>query len=194
MNKTLLIAATAAFLLVPSAAKAEGWYVGAYGGANWDDVISTPFVSDNTGYVIGGVVGTGVSAVPGMRIEADMSFRQNDVDVKIGPGIDVSHDTFALMGNVVYDLPVNIGPMVPYAMAGVGYGHTEATFENIALAKLEASGVAWQLGAGVNTQLADNVTLGVGYRYFSGPEIEILGTQLSDGTNHSVVAQLTFGF
>lgn len=187
------LAAIALVLLSVSPAVASGFYVSAYGGANWDDVINAKGVDDQTGSVIGATVGTSVASVPGLRVEADLSFRQNEVDL-FGGFISADHDTVALMGNVVYDLPVKLGPVHPYVLAGVGYGHTEATFEDVALLKLEASGVAWQLGAGLNTNLSDNVTAGIGYRYFVGPELEVLGLNLSDGSNHSVVAQVAFQF
>lgn len=187
------LAAIALVLLSVSPAAASGFYVSAYGGANWDDVIDAKGVDDQTGSVIGATVGTSVASVPGLRIEADLSFRQNEVDL-FGGFISADHDTTALMGNVVYDLPVKLGPVHPYVLAGIGYGHTEATFEDVALLKLEASGMAWQLGAGLNTNLSDTVTAGIGYRYFQGPELEVLGLELSDGSNHSVVAQVAFQF
>jgi opacity protein-like surface antigen len=193
MRTVTLIAAVLSTTLLTGAAQARGFYTSVYGGWNWDDVVSAPFVKENTGYVIGGTLGTTIDKVPGLRIELDMSHRGNEVDI-FGGFISADHDTFALLGNVVYDLPVSWGPVHPYVLAGVGYGHTEATFENVSLLTLENSGVAWQLGAGVNTRLDDNVIVGVGYRYFNAPELEVLGTELSDGSNHSVVAHVAFSF
>lgn len=188
---TLAVVIAATLLSSVTAASAEGSYVGAYGGANWNDLVSTPLADSNTGVVIGGVIGTKVPAVPGLRIEADVSYRTNEIDI-FGGAITADHETVALLGNAVYDLPVDLGPVRPYVLAGVGFAQTQATFENVALLRLEASGVAYQLGAGINTELAPGVTAGVGYRYFVGPEIEVLGLQLSDGSNHSVVASLNF--
>lgn len=166
------------------------FYVGAYGGANWGDVIEHPIVDVGTGVVIGGVVGTHIEAVPGLRVEADLSYRQQDVDV-FGV-INVNDETWGLLGNVVYDVPVNLGPVHPYVLAGVGYANHTATFESISLLELSNGGVAWQLGTGINTEVAKGVTMGLGYRYFQGPELSVLGTELSDGTNHSVVATINF--
>ena len=171
----------------------KGSYVGVYGGANWDDVITSKFVDDNSGYAVGAVVGTHVNAVKGLRIEADLSNRSNDVDI-FGGKLSAQHETTAILGNVVYDVPVDLGPVHPYVLAGVGYAKTTATFEDVSLLKLESSGVAWQLGAGVNAQIADGVTAGVGYRYLQGPAIEVLNTELSDGSNHSLVASVNFAF
>lgn len=183
-----------ASLLVSSAlvapAMADGWYTSAYGGWNQNDVISAKGVDEQGGYVIGGTVGKFIPGVPGLRLEADLSFRQNEVDI-FGGFITADHDTTALLANAVYDFPVS-WRVRPYVLAGVGFAKTEATFEDIALLKLENSGVAYQLGTGLNFTVAEGVQAGVGYRYFKGPELDVFGTELSDGTNHSVVAQMTF--
>jgi opacity protein-like surface antigen len=169
-------------------AQASGTYVTGFGGANWDDVAS-PLDSD-TGFVVGGALGTSVKAVPGLRAELEVAFRTNDVDV-FGGFIEAEHNTTSVMGNVAYDFNAGIGPFRPYVLAGVGFAHTEGVIENLSLATLESSGFAWQLGAGLNTQLAEGVTAGVGYRYFQGPELEVLGFEVSDGSNHSVLATVT---
>lgn len=181
----------AAMVSFSALAAAKGFYITPYGGANFNDV--GPYLSSDTGYVIGGAVGTSVDSVPGLRIEADLSFRHNNVDLFDGC-LSADHDTVALLANAAYDLPVKMGPVHPYILAGIGYGHTEATVENISLLKLEASGVAWQLGAGMNTEIADGVKAGIGYRYFNGPELNAFGYNLSDGSNHSVVAEVSFAF
>jgi opacity protein-like surface antigen len=181
-----------AVTLLSVSAQAKGFYVSTYGGANWDSVVNVPGVEDNTGFVIGGTLGTDVTSVPGLSIEADMSFRQNEVDIFSFATVD--HDSFALMVNAVYDVPVKLGPVHPYVLAGVGYGHSEATLENISIISVESSGLAWQLGAGVKTELAPGVEAGLGYRYVQMPELEVLGLDLSDGDNHSLVASVTFSF
>lgn len=188
-----MIVGFVALAVVLGTAEAKGFYVGTYGGWNQDDVISHPWVEDNSGFALGGVLGTSIDAVPGLRVEADVAFRQNEVDV-FGGFLSVDHDTFTLMGNLVYDIPAKLGPVTPYVLAGVGYGSTQATFENVGLASLEASGVAWQLGAGLTMPVADGVTAGVGYRFTQVPEISVFGAELSDGSNHAVVAELRFSF
>ena len=171
-----------------SSAQARDTYVGTYGGANWDDVIEAPIVSDNIGIVIGGVLGTSIPSVPGLYVEADVAFRTNEVDL-FGGALAADHDTFTLLGNVMYVADVGLNGVKPYALLGAGYGHTEATFENVSILSLSSAGFAWQAGAGVMTPLAPGVTAGVGYRYLQGPRLDVLGTELSDGRNHSVVAE-----
>lgn len=173
-------------------ALANDWYTSVYGGANWDDVISAEGVSENTGYVIGGTVGKRIPAVSGLRLELDLAFRQNEVDIDWCEDFTVDHNVTTLLGNLVYEPGVVIGPLHPYVLAGIGYGHSEARFEDISVASVESSGIAWQLGAGVNTEIADGVAFGIGYRYLQAPAIEVFGTEVADGGHHSAVAQLTF--
>lgn len=173
---------------------APNWYVSVNGGFNQSDIIEIPFfVDDNSGYTVGGAVGTWVDAVPGLRIEAELGYRQNAVDL-FGGFLQADHNTFTLMANAAYTIPVELGPVRPYVLGGIGYGATEIVLENIALAKLEASGVTYQLGAGLETDVAQGVTFGVGYRYVVAPEVDIFGIEVSDGTNHAVTAELRFAF
>lgn len=179
-----------ASLAVALPAMAGDWYASVYGGINADDVIDVAFVESQTGALVGGTVGRS-TPVPGLRIEADMSFRTNDVEI-FGGVITAKHDTTALMFNAVYDIDVNDPLAAPYILAGVGYANTTATFENVALLRLEASDVAFQAGAGINFKVWPGSKVGLGYRFLQGPTVEVLGVELSDGSNHSAVAQLTF--
>lgn len=183
------VAVFLATAFVASASLANS-YVSAYGGVNWDDVISTPFVDNESGHLVGTTVGTKINSLPGVRAELDISFRTNEVEL-FGGAISADHQSFGVLGNVVWDLPVKVGISQPYVLAGVGYGHSSATFENVSLLKLESSGIAYQLGAGLNVPVAEGISAGIGYRYFASPEIEVLGTELSNGTNHSLIVSLT---
>jgi opacity protein-like surface antigen len=172
-----------------ASAQARDTYVGVYGGANFDDVIEHPTVSDNPGIVIGGVLGTSIPSVPGLYVEADVSFRQNEVDL-FGGALTADHDTFTLLGNVMYAADVGLNGVKPYALLGAGYGHTEARFEDVSILSLSSAGFAWQAGAGVMAPLAPGVTAGLGYRFLQAPTIDVLGTELSDGRNHSAILEL----
>lgn len=190
MRVTSFVSALLATAMMVIPAAAGDYKFSVYGGANWNDVISDEYVDDKSGYVIGATISTPVKSVQGLSLQADLSFRQNEIDVY--DYINVDHDTTALMLNGVYNLPVDFGPAKPYVLAGVGFANTQATFTDVALLRLESSGVAYQLGAGLETKVSDDVTAGIGYRYFAGPSLEVLGTELSDGTNHSLIASLTF--
>ena len=181
----IFIALASLVLALP--ASAGDWYASVYGGVNADNVIDVSFVESQTGQVVGGTVGR-ATPVPGLRIEADVSYRTNDVEV--GP-LTAVHDTTAVLFNVAYDIDIHDPVATPYILAGIGYAHTEASVP--LLLTLEASDVAFQAGAGINFKVWPGAKIGVGYRFLQGPSIEVLGTELSDGSNHSGVAQLTFG-
>ena len=186
----ILLVASASLLAISSAN--AGTYMGMYGGWNESNVIALPFVDRQPGMVVGGVFGTD-TGIPGLRFEADLSFRQNVVEI-FGGIINADQDTTALLGNVAYDIPLGL-PVTPYLTAGAGYAQTRATFEDVALLRLEASGLAWQVGGGLSASVS-GVTFGVGYRYLQGPKLDPLSglgvPDLSDGTNHSVVAEMRF--
>lgn len=188
MTKVLLILAASLAACV-STATAGDWYAGIYGGVNRNSVIEAPFVKDKTGSAVGAVVGRNIAAVPGLRIEADLSVRNNEVDI-FGGAITADHETTGALFNVAYDF--GAGPVKPYVLLGAGYGHTQATFENVSLLRLEASDVAFQVGAGATAPLFPGARIGIGYRFFQGPTIEVLGTELSDGANHSLIGTLHF--
>lgn len=170
----------------PTSAKG---YTTFYGGMNWNDVIEAPKVDEETGTLVGMSVGKTVDSFPNFRVELDASYRTNDVNLGL---INVNHDTTALMGNVVYDFPNMFAGGVPYVLGGVGVAYTEMTFENVSLLKVENTDLAWQFGTGIDWTVAEGVKAGVGYRYFSGPELNVLGTEISDGTNNSAVVSVTF--
>ena len=188
MNRILL--ALLATTALTASASAGDWYASTFGGFNQDDVISgVKGVDGQSGYVIGGTIGKRLGA--SWRIEAEASFRQNEVDI-FGGAISADHDTQALTANVAYDFGSPDSQFRPFLLAGVGVATTRATFENIALARLESSGIISQVGAGFNYSVAPGVAVGASYRYSMGPTLEVFSTELSDGTNHSVLASLTF--
>ena len=178
-----------AFLLSTSPALASGAYVSGYGGFNWDSTTQAKFVKNNTGEVVGMTIGKDVPGVNGLRVELDLSNRQNETD--LFKFVKVNHEVTALMGNVLYDIPVDF-VVKPYVMAGVGYAQNSANVEGLDLLSLSKSGAAWQVGAGVNYQLSAGTKVGLGYRYMDTPDLSVLGFKLSDGTSSSVVAQVSF--
>jgi outer membrane autotransporter protein len=223
-TKTVLLATTALALLTLAApANAAGpWYVSLTGGANWQDddgFIATngpdtlTFASNSdTGYVIAGAVGYSLTSVaPGLRVEAEVSYRDNSNDgvwttttgVASDSGLlDFDHSAIAVLANVWYDF--DVGGVKPYVGGGLGWADVEVdgTYIGGTIPAIDFSdnGFAWQAGAGINFAISPNMQLGVGYRYFSGPEVNILApfatnsaTSELDYDNHAAVLTLTFG-
>ncbi len=186
-----------------------------FGGGDTEGFSSDP----DTGFVIGGAIGTKLDRwAQGLRIELEASYRRNDVGgtwTTDGIGgeagfIDANASTFAIMANVMYE--INAGMKVrPYVGAGVGWArvHYDAAFietinngtptpSNVeSSTTAENSGFAWQLAVGFNYEVAPDVDVGLGYRYFVGPRIEPFfdfNTDSShDNENHVVQVNLTVG-
>jgi opacity protein-like surface antigen len=199
----LLTSTAIAVLALASPAQAAGpFYVSVLGGANFlqDDsfrAITGPTVSANTlnfhpnsetGFLIGAAVGMHVDQIiPGLRVEAEVDYRSNHskgtwqsntgdpTDVSSG-ALDFDHTTWSVLANAWYDFSLG-SSLKPYVGGGIGWGETKLDGKFVSGAKPNFSftddGFAWQVGAGVNYAISPNVLVGVGYRYFSGPDVTV---------------------
>lgn len=217
------VAIAATSFVGASTASASDWYMNVSGGANWlhDDAFAavtggndtTTFVFDNDpsiGFVLSAAVGKHLDNVlPGLRVEGEFAYRENDVggifSSDIGQrgyasgSIDYQHSSYSLLANAWYDF--NLMGMKPYVGGGLGWGHVnvDGNMDGSPFAESDG-GFAWQLGAGVNLDIQPGMTLNIGYRYFSGPDITVfapaplnsLSGDVSD-KNDSVVVGVTFG-
>ena len=222
-------AAAALALAVPAQA-AGNFYVGVFGGANWVkdhsfSVATTPTASADTlswatdgdsGWIVGGAVGMSLNQLMGgLRAEVEVAYRENQVDglwvsnvttpTTVSSGaLDIDHSTFSVMANLWYDF--DVGGISPYIGGGIGWAETELEGAYLGGAVSPApfsfsdSGFAWQLGAGVNFDVSPNIKLGVGYRYFEGPDVTVGAVNAAnsatadvDSENHSAIVSLTFG-
>lgn len=180
----------------------------------------------DTGFVLGGAIGTHLDKwQKGLRVELEASYRRNDVgggwtlaednSSTINTGaIDANMSTFAIMANVWYEHDMG-WKIRPYIGGGAGWGRAhfdgaltsgftsggegangDTTFD------VSNDGFAWQLGAGFNYEASPGVDVGLGYRYFSGPDFiepfEVAASGPSsesfgrvENRNHSVMVNLT---
>ncbi len=181
----------------------------------------------DTGFVVGATVGAHLDQfVPGLRVEVEGAYRRNkiggnwssegfEVDVLGGGGppfpttpvdnhgsIDGTSTTYSVMANVWYDFDVG-QKWRPYVGGGAGWARTKDKIDFSLNGTLEShletdgSGFAWQLGAGITYPIADNVNLGIGYRYFRTPDVDPVFFGKHDAPvdlrndNHSVAVTLT---
>lgn len=194
--KKLILAAIALAIISVSPASAKGFYVTTFGGVNFNDVSYDSKwlqVDSNTGYVIGAALGTTVDQVPGLRAEAELSYRSNGVDITIcGDGLKANDETWALMANAVYDVPTASWPVHPYLLAGAGYASRTGSLNNYPL-EVSNQGLAYQVGGGVTFKIADGIDGDIGYRYFQGPDLNVSPVDGS-GANQSVMAGVRLAF
>ena len=231
-NKAIFLATTAvALVLMGTPAKADGLYVSAFGGLNFQSGSSgsqtsgsetTVFTEDaDTGFVIGGAVGTELQRwVQGLRAEMEVSYRRNDrggsheffygtFDPAEGP-INGNLSNFSVLANIWYEFDIG-SKFRPYVGGGAGWARSNLEVatpiasdpDNVTLAygwdiaDEEESGFAFQLGAGLNHPVAPGIDVGIGYRYFNGPNFDPIFVGKNslpvgfDNENHSVLVNLT---
>lgn len=111
-----------------------------------------------------------------LRIEGELGYRSNDLDSfseggeSFAAGGDITAISFLF--STYYDL-INPTRFTPYFGAGAGgaYVNLDARLIDPALVDLvfsdEALALAYQLGGGVSCKLTRELTLDLGYRYFS---------------------------
>jgi OmpA-OmpF porin, OOP family len=191
----------------------------------------------DTGFVLTTAIGLELDRwLHGLSVELEASYRRNKIDGRwdftserllaihdaaVSSGEVNGHaSTFALMANTWYEFDIG-SRFRPYFGGGVGWAHSQ--FEGIladnrlvtSLAvnpfngfTVNSSGFAFQLGAGITSQIMPGVSVGLGYRYFDGPNSDIffsgkfIGSGVSDAAasgndlkfdniNHSVALSLT---
>ncbi len=152
----------------------------------------------DTGFVLGGAIGTHLDRwAQGLKVELEVSYRRNDVgggwsvddyDGSTVPSttavgqLNANMSNFAIMANVWYEHDFGWKAR-PYIGGGVGWAR--AQFDGALTTGVESgttdaggatdwdltnSGFAWQLGVGLNYEVSPGVDVGLGYRYFRGPE------------------------
>lgn len=188
-----------------SAQSSSGFYVGLAGGASFlsdsdFDVLGAVNVDNeyDPGYAVAGFAGYDFGSVwtlGGVRLEGEISYRQNDIDVHsvaaLGgdqPGSDGEASALAFMANVYNDfLPGS--PFRPYVGAGVGAavvdfsGYRIAAIPNVL--DDDDTTFAWQLMAGVSYDLTEQMSLGGEYRYFAA-EPELTSSPATQSVNNDI--------
>ncbi|MFM9864024.1 MAG: outer membrane protein [Micropepsaceae bacterium] len=157
----------------------------------------------DTGFALGAAVGVGLDNwLKGLRTEIEASYRRSDVsgnwfeysgfyDTSDTGTLDANLSTFAVMANVAYDFDVGM-KVKPYVTVGAGWArtHIEGFLNDLNLPfanpnfQADNSGFAWQLGAGVNYEVAPGIQAGIGYRYFDAPEASYFAGKNDGGDRH----------
>lgn len=214
------LAGVMAFSYSPvQAADDNGLYVRGGIGINWlSDADNNGAVLDvesetDTGLGLAGALGFRLNR--NIRFEAEINYRDNDADslTITNPGsltgltADADGDvtSWGGMANVYYDFD-GVGPvkdggkLVPYVMGGLGWANVDADVSSNGsqLVNDDDSVFAYQLGAGVGYEVAERVTLDLGYRYYTTDDPDLTDSSGADFEseyeNHSVMASVRYAF
>ena len=216
----LALASTA--LASPSMARDGQWYVGVDGGVmlvedldlNIGPVPIEGTANTDTGYDFGGVVGYDFG---GFRLEAETSYREADLTsfassvpaIPSGAGAALSTsglkqtrgDTNALsfMVNGMLDFGEDDG-LQGFVGGGVGVARVDVHQNFAAPMWLDDSdtGFAWQALAGIRAPISDSWDVGLKYRFFNAPNVDLvdrLGRDVSTRfRSHSLMGSLVYNF
>ncbi len=210
----------------PALARDNAWYVGVDGGVmlveDMDlDITSGTATVDNAatvdydkGFDFGGVIGYDFGA---FRLEAEASFRQAGADaITAGaPGIGVRGpaglpaaytgdangkvNALSMMVNALLDFGDDDGLQ---GSVGGGAGVARVRVDNIVSSPMwlrdSDTGFAWQALAQVRAPISDNWDVGLKYRFFNAPNVDLVD-QFGRGVetkmrSHSLMGSLIYNF
>jgi outer membrane protein OmpA-like peptidoglycan-associated protein len=215
----LALASTA--LASPALARDDQWYVGVDGGAMIVEDLDLDIGANNNaasidadkGYDFGGVVGYDFG---GFRLESEVSYREADLDttrVSAGgipqtAGTAVANGNFTTAGDA-NALSFMVNGLLDFGdddgiqgFVGGGVGVARVDVQNILASPswLDDSdtGFAWQALAGIRAPLSDSWDVGLKYRFFNAPGVDLvdrLGRDVSTRfRSHSIMGSLIYNF
>lgn len=193
----------------PIAVADTGWYLSVFGGGQWassiegDDGDQIFDFDSDMGWLVGAAVGahftdnlrgeielsTGAVALTGLSIDG----------VDAGSISDGSASATYLLGNLWFDIPTGSG-FTPYIGGGLGasYVTAEGTADDIPYTvDMAGWGWAYQVGAGVKFDVADNVALDLGYRFKAAVDAQLEGNgddAVVNLNSHVLQIGVTVGF
>lgn len=162
MKKIMSIACAAGLCCLATAAQAQNWYASGFGAMNYTHdgaVNGTANASYNLGFGLGGTVGY---AMPnGLRLEGEISYRQNDIDSIGGFPSGGELDSWAFMGNAVYEINVQ-SAVKPHIGGGIGIVHGAVDYGGVSYSDNQFGA---QFIVGVDYKMAPDLSLVLDYHY-----------------------------
>ncbi len=159
----------------------EGAYVTLEGGVNFlqnnDLTITIPGPTEitgelfyNAGWAMGAAGGYGWSN--GFALEAEMAYRQNDIDgeevMGTPMGVDGTESSIAFMGNVIFNMDTGTH-LTPFLGAGMGVAVLKVDAQPDVGDKFKDTDtqLAYQAMAGLSYAFSPHLHLGITYIYFA---------------------------
>lgn len=206
--------ALAGLVVAPHAVLAQSKYFDLHIGYNyvidgdWDAAGSVASVHYDSQPAFGGSFG--YMAGNGFRIEAELTYRVNDIESVDGTLAAGKLNTLSLMVNALYELRFgdsgglygSASPLRPYF--GLGVGGVRASLEDVAevlgvtLIDDSANGFAYQFIGGLGVELTPTTLITVDYRYLIADNLEMStvgGTAFEiDSANATIMVGLRTNF
>ena len=196
MKKMLCMAVAAVALMAVTPAHAGDWKSGLYikGGAGWNhvedsDVGAGVDAEFDEGYNLTGAVGYDYGQ---FRSEAEVTYRNNDLDNVGGVSADGDLDQTAFMVNGYYDIPTGMA-ITPYIGAGIGVAHVSAD-DFVAGSDEDDDVFAYQAIAGAEVNVAPQMDLYTEYKYFATDDVDLGTGSDFENDNHTITAGLKYSF
>jgi len=157
----------------------QGWYIGAGGGVTWhnNEDFNTTDANLHLNYDVGG---EGFASIGYMydcwRFEIEGAYRYNGLDQAIDTvggfvttGNAGHNRDISIMGNIFYDIYFNncFGIFIG-AGIGIDFNEVKASGGDLGIPEKKKNTLfAWQIMPGFFYDFTDQVTLDIGYRFFS---------------------------
>ncbi len=177
--------------------EASGDFSVDYGGYDLDG--SLDFDLEN-GWIIGGAAGVNVTD---FTFEGEVAFRSSSVESLTASYAGYSYSYPADADVEVTSILANGWYNVPLGEQWVGYGGGGIGVASADIGSYDGDyKFAWQLGIGLKYAMSEQMTLGVGYRYFQVSDIiedqvDVLGYAAdfaSDYSDNAIIAEIGFTF
>ncbi|NTV26826.1 MAG: porin family protein [Chlorobiaceae bacterium] len=196
MKKSILLTALLIGLGASPALAASGPYISGSIGPTFLEDSKVDGVSHAAGYDTGYALNAAAGYTFGMaRLEGAIGYQRSDVNDVLDIPVSGAHvSIFSVMANGYLDFDIRDLPVKPYVMAGLGVADVDAslTYAGVEWSKSDTV-FATQVGAGVGIDAGSNLTLDIGYRYFSPSKSEFHGHDLTIDS-HMVMAGLRYNF
>ena len=227
MGKTLLFGTVAAAGLslgilsaqaadIEPVAEPATWYVSLFGGVSFLEDVDAFYNGDegdysvetDPGYIVGGAVGMRIWDP--VRLEVEVSYAEWDADRVTATDLPGSLtdsmrgdlNALFLLGNIWFD--IDTGTVFrPYlgGGAGVGWADAHASFDDPPIGYGDGEmGFAFQLGGGVQVDLAEHVALDIGYRFKAILDVDLDDVdgsgvyESADFYSHNIQGGIIFSF
>jgi len=161
----------------------SGPYISGAVGIGMPGSLETQYQGDpdlDNGLVLNGAFGYNFGSA---RLEAAVGYQSHDLS-------DFTDDVslLTLMANAYYDIDID-SSVRPYIMGGVGMANADTSWQDD-----DETVFAWQVGAGLGFEIADNTTLDLGYRYLKPNDFDNDFAGKIKTESHNVMLGLRYQF